>query len=648
MTLSAASDRRKPAASQRADGPAPASSSHADATSVSAAVSTSPTSAEASDLDATKPRGETRVSSLSQPPEARAHRSAKPSARAASGSTAARVAATSRERHRRSAWCSTAAAASSARSHSPSSHARAARSACAASEAARPPAMPTRPKELARRANEPEGSEEHQRGGHLHLRAAEQRLRRARRVADGEARRRRADGVAVREAPRRLRLAHRARGRGDVRGGRRRNGTFPGEKRASASSPRGSRRFAVSVARAPAARAAAASIFILPATLSGGSGERDASAFPLAPPRGERREFPGGSRGSERLRRSRGNTGLAEIRRGAPRAARRRRLRRGTRRREPAGVRHARHGEGVVLASRRRQRGGGVGGPARHQEHPRRLLGVAALARDGLRAPRRHVGPVRQGHRGRGGDGGVPVAHLHARLAVRREVTQAKPNVGARASASASLIPRPRRRRSPPAPRAEPGFAKAASASAASARARRRARASQTCGVTTAPAASSAGPRASPSPTASMRARRHSSSAEAYPESAAKSASCLWHAEGAAAARRATAPPPIAAPANERERDWTSRRDSASGPAGLSSDPPASLASLSGRSPSPCPRDTPNPAAPPTAGAAVTSAPITARSFAEGTIRSVLQKRMVESREHVTARNGRSRCVPMS
>jgi hypothetical protein len=119
----------------------------------------------------------------------------------------------------------------------------------------------------------------------------------------------------------------------------------------------------------------------------------------------------------------------------------------------------------------------------------------------------------------------------------------------------------------------------------------------------------------------------------------------LWHAEGAAAARRATAPPPIAAPANERERD-ESRRDPAlsSGP---SPDPPPN-ASLSGRSPSPCPRDTPNPAAPPTAGAAVTSAPITARSFAEGTIRSVLQKRMVESREHVTARNGRSRCVPMS
>ena len=58
------------------------------ATSVSAAVSTSPSSAEASDLDATKPRGETRVSSLSQPPEARAHRSAKPSARAASAPAA--------------------------------------------------------------------------------------------------------------------------------------------------------------------------------------------------------------------------------------------------------------------------------------------------------------------------------------------------------------------------------------------------------------------------------------------------------------------------------------------------------------------------------------------------------------------------------
>ena len=42
------------------------------------------------------------------------------------------------------------------------------------------------------------------------------------------------------------------------------------------------------------------------------------------------------------------------------------------------------------------------------------------------------------------------------------------------------------------------------------------------------------------------------------------------------------------------------------------------------------------------------SASITARSFAEGAIRSVLQKRMVESREHVTAQNGRSGCVPMS
>ena len=53
-------------------------------------------------------------------------------------------------------------------------------------------------------------------------------------------------------------------------------------------------------------------------------------------------------------------------------------------------------------------------------------------------------------------------------------------------------------------------------------------------------------------------------------------------------------------------------------------------------------------AAPAVGGAAGISAPITGRSFVEGTIRSVLQKRMVESREHVTARNGASRCVPIS
>ena len=50
----------------------------------------------------------------------------------------------------------------------------------------------------------------------------------------------------------------------------------------------------------------------------------------------------------------------------------------------------------------------------------------------------------------------------------------------------------------------------------------------------------------------------------------------------------------------------------------------------------------------PTTRAPLTSPPITARSFADGAMPSVLQNRIVVSLEQVTARNGRAACTPMS
>ena len=147
------------------------------------------------------------------------------------------------------------------------------------------------------------------------------------------------------------------------------------------------------------------------------------------------------------------------------------------------------------------------------------------------------------------------VAHLHT-PAVRREVTQAKPNVGARGPAS--LIPRPRRgaRRR----RAPNGFCQSRVAGGVRG-ARRRARARdvrrdhRAGGVVR-------GPRASPSPTASMRPG--ASSSASVPESAAK-ALVLVARRGRRRRRRRDGARHVA-PANERERDWTSRRDSASVP----------------------------------------------------------------------------------
>ena len=117
-------------------------------------------------------------------------------------------------------------------------------------------------------------------------------------------------------------------------------------------------------------------------------------------------------------------------------------------------------------------------------------------------------------------------------------------------------------------------------------------------------------PRVSFTPVDSIVARCHSSSAAGSPESAANAA-------------------PKRSPSElDAAIFWLSSRPAAR--------PTSRLRSL------------PSPRSSPTSADEDASFPSTARIFAAGQHSSVLQKRIVESREHVTAMNGRAGCVAMA